>query len=253
MVIQGTVPPRFAAAYNSVRGLERQGRYLGAFIFGSVARGEATERSDLDAKVIVDQDNPCGNINHPIIGGVKLDLTLLSLAQLRRDTEREVARAARVPMLAESLIVFDTTGGLGELRAWARQATPPRATPADYQLLRFLVFHTHNKVARALERDPPAALLAMHLGLAELFDHHRRLQGRWEVSSTRLLPDLRVADPPLAGLVEAFVATADLRAKFALWEELVAYIARPLGGWADAENTCDCAVCRTDLAALLHD
>jgi len=226
--------------------------YRGAFIFGSVARGEATERSDLDVKVIVDQDNPCDNINHPVIGGVKLDLTFLSLAQLRRDTEREVARATRVPMLAESVIVFDTTGNLEALRAWARQATPPCATSADYQLLRFLVFHTHNKVARALESDPPAALLAMQLGLAELFDHYRRLQGRWEVSSKRLLPELRAADPPLARLVEAFVATADLHVKFRLWEDLVAYIARPLGGWADAENTCDCAVCRADLAALLH-
>ncbi len=114
------------------------------------------------------------------------------------------------------------------------------------------MFHTHNKVARALERDPPAALLAMHLGLAELFDHYRRLQGRWEVSSKRLLPELRATDPPLAGLVEAFVATAALHAKFRLWEDIVAHIARPLGGWAAAENTCDCAVCRADLAALLH-
>lgn len=252
MVTQLAFPARFAEAYRHVQHLERQGRYRGAFIFGSVARGEATARSDLDVKVIVDEDNPCTNINHPVIGDVKLDLTFLSLAQLHRDTEREVARAARVPMLAESVIIFDKTGTLEELRAWARQATPPRATPADFQLLRFLVFHVHNKVARAIESDAPAALLAMHLGLAELFDIYRRLQGRWEVSSKRLLPELRAADPPLAGLVEAFVATADLHAKFQRWTDIVAHIARPLGSWADAENTCDCAVCRADLAALLH-
>jgi predicted nucleotidyltransferase len=252
MATRVDIPARFAAAYRHVQRLERGGRYLGAFIFGSLARGEATARSDLDVQVLVDADNPCANINHPVIGGVKLDLTFLSLAQLRRDTEREVARAVRVPMLAESVIVFDKTGDLGKLRAWARQATPPRATPADFQLLRFLVFHAHSKVARALESDPPAALLAMHLGLKELFDIYRRLEGRWEVSSKRLLPELRAVDPPLAGLVEAFVATADPHAKFRRWTEIVAHIARPLGGWADAENTCDCAVCRADLAALLH-
>jgi len=115
------------------------------------------------------------------------------------------------------------------------------------------VFHTNSKVARAMAGDPPAALLAMHTGLVELFDQHRRLQGRWEVSSKRLLPTLRAIDPPLAQLVEDFVATADLHAKFRLWEALVAYIARPLGDWADAENTCDCAVCRRDLGALLQD
>lgn len=252
MGTQMALPARFAEAYRHIQRLERQGRYPGAFIFGSVARGEATARSDLDVKVLVDADNPCTNINHPVIGDVKLDLTYISLAQLRRDTERDVARAVRVPMLAESVIIFDKTGALEELRAWAREAAPSHATPADYQLLRFSVFHAHNKVARALESDAPAALLAMHLGLAELFGTYRRLQGRWEVSSKRLLPELRAVDPPLAGLVEAFVATADLHAKFRLWTDIVAYIARPLGSWADAENTCDCVVCRADLAALLH-
>ena len=100
---QTALPARFADAYRHVQSLERQGRYLGAFIFGSVARGEATERSDLDVKVVVDQDNPCTNINHPVIGDVKLDLTFLSLAQLHRDTERGIAQATRVPLLAESV------------------------------------------------------------------------------------------------------------------------------------------------------
>jgi hypothetical protein len=252
MVTQLAVPARFAAACGHVQRLEREGRYRGAFIFGSVARGAATARSDLDVQVLVDQDNPCSNINHPVIGDVKLDLTFVSLAQLRRATEQEVARAARVPMLAESVIIFDKTGALAELRAWAREATPAHATPADYQRLRFSVFHVHTKVTRALESDAPSALLAMHTGLAELFNLYRRLQGRWEVSSKRLLPELRVVDPPLAGLVEDFVATADLHAKFRLWTDIVTYIARPLGSWADAENTCDCAVCRADLAALLR-
>ncbi len=155
MVTQVAIPARFAEAYRHVQRLERQGRYRGAFIFGSVARGAATARSDLDVKVLVEADNPCTNINHPVIGGVKLDLTFPSPAQLRRDTEREVARATRVPMLAESVIVFDKTGALEELRAWARRATPQRATPADYQLLRFSVYHVHSKVARPRGRCPP--------------------------------------------------------------------------------------------------
>ena len=48
------------------------------------------------------------------------------------------------------------------------------------------------------------------------------------------------------------MATADLHAKFRRWTAMVARIAQPLGTWADAENTCACAVCRTDPAALLH-
>jgi len=244
---------RFVAAYRRVQALEGRGRYLGAFIFGSVARGEATEGSDLDVKVLVDADNPCPNVNHPVIGGVKLDITFVSLAQLRRDTERERGRAARVPMLAESIIVFDTTGALAELRAWAREATPEHAASADHQWLRFLLYNAHDKVTRALARDAAAALLEMHLGLAEVLDIDRRLRGRWEVSSKRLLPLLRAEDPALARLVADLVGTAEVAEKFRRWTAIVEHVARPLGDWRVAEQACDCAVCRADLAALLHD
>lgn len=246
------IPERFAAAYNAIAELARAERYLGAFIFGSVARGEATAQSDLDARVLIDQDNPCANINHPVIGGVKLDLTFISLAQLQRDTERELARATRLPMIAEPIIVFDKTGELGDLRERARRATPPQATPDEYQLLRFLVKHTNDKVERALADDPPAALLAMHLGLADLLDIHRRLHGRWEVSSKRILAELRVTDSELATLIEKFVGTSALGPKFAAWRAIMAHIARPLQSWDEVENICDCAVCRQDVTALLQ-
>lgn len=61
------VPERFHVAYRSIERLEQQDRCLAAFIFGSLARGAATEQSDLDVQVIVDEDNPCTNVNHPII------------------------------------------------------------------------------------------------------------------------------------------------------------------------------------------
>jgi len=251
-VVAEDIPARFMAAYRRLQALEGHGRYLGAFIFGSVARGAATERSDLDAKILVDQDNPCPNVNHPVIGGVKLDISFISLAQLCRDTEAERARAARIPMVAESLIVLDTTGALAELQAWARAATPERATPAEYQWLRFLLYNAHDKVTRALERGGAAALLEMHLGLAEVLDVDRRLGGRWEVSSKRRLPLLQTEDPPLAQLLADFVKTADVAEKFRCWTAIVEHVARPLGAWRVAEQGCDCAVCRADLATLLH-
>lgn len=244
------IPAQFTAAYDAVAALADTQRYVGAFIFGSVARGTATAQSDFDVRVLTDQDNPCTNINHPVIAGVKLDLAFISLAQLKHDTAQEIARATRLPMIAESIIVFDQTGALGTLRDEARQATPPQATPDDDQLLRFLVKHADDKVRRALDNDPAAALFAMHLGLAELLDIDRRLHGRWEVSSKRLLADLRLTDPQVAGLIEDFVGIGALDKKFGAWEALVAHIARPLQGWTRVENLCDCAVCQRDLAAL---
>lgn len=52
------IPERFQAAYQHIKQLEQYERYIGAFIFGSLARGEATEKSDLDVQVLVDEDNP---------------------------------------------------------------------------------------------------------------------------------------------------------------------------------------------------
>jgi len=89
------IPERFAGAYNAIARLAYIDRYLGAFIFGSVARGTATAQSDLDARVLIDHENPCSNINHPVIGGVKLDLTFVSLALFPDLYREEVGRGTR--------------------------------------------------------------------------------------------------------------------------------------------------------------
>lgn len=247
------IPARFADAYRAIQQLARHDRYLGAFVFGSVARGEATDQSDLDVKVIAAEDNPCPNINHPVIGGVKLDLTFISSGQLREATDREIADGWRVPMLAESLLVFDKTGDLATLREWARRAEPRPVAAADHQLLQFLLFHVDDKARRSLDDDPASAALVMHMGLHDLLEIHYRLHGKWQLSSKRLLPDLRTWDRTLATLVEAFVAVAEVGPKFRCWTAMVEHIVAPLGGRQPiAENNCACAVCAEDLARLLE-
>ena len=249
MTDEPTIPPRFVPAYRQVERLQRHQRYLGAFIFGSVARDDATERSDLDVKVVVAEDNPCVNINHPVIGGVKLDVTFHSPAQLREATAREIAEGKRVPMVAESLIVFDRTGELRALRDEARRAHPQPVTPADHQLLQFLVYHADDKARRALDEDTATAIFVLETGLLDVLAVHYRLRGRWWLSTKRLLGDLRGWDPVLATLVESFVATVGPTAKFAAWSAIVDHVLRPLGGRRPiAENTCACAVCRQDMA-----
>jgi hypothetical protein len=239
---------RLVAAYQLIEALAQYDRYLGAYIFGSFARGEATEHSDLDIHVIVNEDNLCANINHPIIAGVKLDLSFGSLNQLQERTSREMEQRERVPMIAESLIVFDKTGEIATLQRQARQVKP-RAFPLDQQqFLQFMFFHGNEKVQRNLEADPMTALLVMHVGLNELLKYHYQLQQHWWMSSKRLLADLRQWDPPLAQLLEAFVATSDVHAKFAHWSAIIDHILEPLGGRQPiAENNCACAVCQRDL------
>jgi hypothetical protein len=71
-IIGPRVPERFISAVRAVEGLAASDRYVGAFIFGSVARATATEASDLDVRMRVSDDNPCPATNHTRINDVKL-------------------------------------------------------------------------------------------------------------------------------------------------------------------------------------
>jgi len=143
-----SLPEKFQPAYKKVKQLEFEDRYLGAFIFGSLARGDSTEDSDFDVKVVVDQYNPCKNINHPIINGVKIDITFQSFDQLKEFTEQEIKKAERIPMIAESWIIFDKTGSLTKLRRRAQKVRPKKANPKDYQHIQFMAYHANSKAEK---------------------------------------------------------------------------------------------------------
>lgn len=243
---------RFQAAYQAIQRLASYDRYLGAFIFGSLARQEATEQSDCDVQVIIDEDNPCTNINHPLIEGIKLDLTFLSLAQLKARTQSEMEQRERMPMIAEALIVFDKTNQLATIQKQAQQTLPMKTHPEELQFLQFMFFHGNDKVERNLEADPLTALLVMHVGLNEFLKYHYRINQKWWVSSKRLLNDLHGWDLPLAELLEHFVTTSEVHTKFACWSAIIDHILEPLGGRQPiVENNCACSMCQRDLAALL--
>lgn len=250
--LRTTIPQRFQAAYQSIEQLALHDRYLAAFIFGSFARGEATNQSDLDVNVIVDEDNLCTNINHPVVGGVKFDLTFFSLKQLKERTAQEMERRQRIPMVAESLIVFDKTHELLHIQTQAQQVDPIGVRPDEQQFLQFMFFHANDKVQRHLEIDPMSAQLSMHVGLNDLLHYHYQLQQKWWISSKRLLSDLRTWDLPLAQLLEQFLAASDVHIKFTHWSAIIDHILEPLGGRQSiAENNCTCLTCQRDLAMIL--
>jgi len=247
-------PPRFPPAIAALRALAQQERYRGVILFGSVAHGTATADSDLDVLVLTAGTDACANISHPAIGGVKLDLSFNSLAQLSDLLDEQLRDGSRRPMLAGGRILFDKDGDLTTLRERADAARPRPVPPERHQHIQFLFFHLHDKIARFLTSDPTTALLSLHLGLGEALDWHYRLRGEWRVSSKWLLADLRRWDAPLAALVTRCVAAGDLAAKYAAWNAIVEHTLAPLGGrGAITANTCPCPACTADLAILLRN
>src|SRR5262249_48371884 len=161
-----------------------------AFIFGSVAEGTSADKSDLDVKVIVDEDNPCENINHPTFDDYKLDITFRSFLQIKQFTEDEIKKGEREPNLTQAVILFDQSGELTALQETVRAITPHNLESKDYQFVQFMLYHANDKVERVLEDDPLSSLYSMHANIGEVLKLHFRLNGKWWVSSKNVLKRL---------------------------------------------------------------
>lgn len=242
---------RFTKGVEAIKSLAKLPRYQAAFVFGSVAEGISTEKSDLDVRVIVDNDNACQNVNHPIIDGYKLDLSFKSFRQIEEAIEEDIKKAERRPVLAGALIVFDKTGQLTNLKQKADQARPKQLLKPDYLYAQFMLHHANDKVERYLHNDPVSSLYSMHANIGDVLKYHYQLNGRWWVSSKKIMADLESWDPELASLLKHFVSTSEVKTKFKHWSEIMDYVTTQMGGrQAIADNNCDCEVCQADLANL---
>lgn len=243
--------PRFSKGIAKIKELAKEPRYQSAFIFGSVAEGTSNKMSDLDVKVIVDNDSDCENINHPNIDDYKLDITFRSFDQIKDFTYDENKKAEREPNLVRGVILFDKTGELTKLKQEIRDTKPPKYKQKDYQFVQFMLYHANNKVERFLRDDPEASLYSMHANIGEVLKIHFKLNGRWWVSSKNVIRSLDQWDKSLASLVRSFVKSSDIDDKFSLWSKIIDHVSKPMGGRQPiAENNCNCSICKQDLELL---
>lgn len=205
--------------------------------------------------MIVNEDASCRNINHPIIGGVQLNLTFLSLEQFEERTQKEIEDRARMRALtiAESIIVFDKKGIVRHMREEARQLRPDKLSSWQQQGIQSLALHRTEMIACRLEDDPLTAVLLMHTDVIHLLLAHYKQHQRWWVGSHRLLADLSTWDLEMACLVENFVTASEVHTKFQRWSAILDHVLQPLGGrqLLPARN-CPCSRCQKAVALLLE-
>ena len=241
---------KFQMAIEKIRELEKHDRYVGAYIFGSVARGDEHDKSDLDVQVIVN-DAGCHNISHPYINGIKLDIKFHSIEQEAALMKERLKMFERVPMVAESIIVFDKTGELTALKKQYLKEKPRSYKKADHQFVRFMAYFLSETIREQIEQDSAVAQLGMHLDLMELLQHHYRIQKHWWLPTKQVFPDLASWDKPLAKLLRKFLEEPDVAKKYTVWMQMVHYILKPIGGWQEVgDNICDCRNCSSALAVL---
>lgn len=242
----------FKSAVKKIEGLQKEDRYQAAYLFGSLVRGEQTKDSDLDVMVVVDKDNNCNEINHPIINGIKLDITFRSFGQIKKINEDVAKKGERLPMIAESIILFDKTGELTKLRNKYKNIKRQKATKKDFQQIHFMLYHADNKARRNLTGDRYTAFLALSINLNDILKFHYHINGKWWYSNKRLLNDLRSWDSKIAKLVEKFVVTSDIDNKYKIWSKILDHVAKSIGGRKEiADINCNCKICRKDLKFLV--
>jgi len=241
----------FTKAMNVVKELEKYNRYLGAFVFGSVAHGDATEKSELDIKVIVEGDN-CENVNTPFIENVLLIITFISFGQLEEQLNSQKKKGERAPVIAESIILFDKTGKLKKLKKKFENSTPQKLRKQDYQMAQFTIFWADNKICRALSAgDDLSAQLGMHAGLNDLLKIHYRINGKWFVGDKRLIIDLKSWDKDLSAKLISYLKESGAGKKYKIWLGMIGHILNPIGGRQDIkESQCTCTSCKKDLKKL---
>ena len=249
--MKSELPVHFQDAIKKIKRLKKIDCYSGAFIFGSAARGKVTKDSDLDVKIILADKKGCTTINHPFINSIKLDVTFSSFDQAKKFADDDIAKGERIPMIAESTILFDKTGKLQQLKKRAIKAKPKKLNHHDHTWIQYMVYHATDKAKRHLTSDPLSSLFSMDSNLEEMLKFHYQLNRRWWLSNKQLLKDIRKWDPKLNTLLEKFLLTHNVQRKFKLWKEITKHILIPMGEPKSvADINCDCQICQQHLRAL---
>ncbi len=242
------IPVKFKPVIDQLLDLQKIDRYQGVIIFGSLARGDSNDHSDVDVNIIINEDNECEKVNHPYINKIKLDLNILSLKQFNTKMDRQIKKHERIPWIAEALILFDKTGELKKLQQEAKKIKPLKIKSKEYPWINFLIYNVNAKVERYIHDQPEQALFVMTTELSYLLRIYYQLKGRWWVSNKRLLTQLAQTDTQLANYIKKFMSAPEIKSKYNYWQKIVAYISHPLGGLKPLiEKNCQCKTCKLDL------
>lgn len=231
--------------------LKKDNRYRACLVFGSAVRGDFVQGSDIDVKVIV-EGKKHEELNHLRIFGIKFDISFNSIEKLREDTEKELERSKRIPIVSESIILFDKDGRLKELVLEAqKRMSPKKYEKSKYDWVRFVILNEDLKVRRHITTNPVAANHVMHTGLHDIIDIYYQIEGRWHVSNKKTLEDLNKWNPKFRNILIKFLSSKNTETKFSYWTKIIDHVLKNLGGRIDIEKTgCGCDVCKNDIVFL---
>lgn len=135
MQVQTKTPERHQAALDALVAKLKQDRYvLAAILFGSLARGEAWEKSDIDLVAvlrdgIIRERSGYWLLEH----GVSIWLEIISRSQIKQQFERSLPGTIRHAMHSQARLLFSNDESIA---TWLERTEQIGARDQAYQLLR---------------------------------------------------------------------------------------------------------------------
>jgi hypothetical protein len=173
---------------------------VSGIVLAQPSGGRYDKNSDLDFYVVIDA--PWRQRRQFRRDGVPVELFLNPPARIERDLKE--GESHTIYMLAFGRIRFDRTGEVARLAARARERWEQGPAPLSKQaevFARYGVVAALEDAEDVLERDPAAAMLALHQALAACLRALYARNGRWPAKTKCVPADLERWQPEAAACV----------------------------------------------------
>ena len=250
------LPRNLKSVIGIVKTWEKFDNFISALLFGSVARGEYTEGSDLDLFIVTSKERADTSIKRHLnriqISEIPVDIVFMSLGDFIKLTTEQLNKHDFLPQIIDSIIVFDKTNKLALLKEEAKLAgVPKKYTIANHPTVYYALYDVTEPIERYLKSDPMTSLLLMHLNLEILIKYFYRLNGKWQVPTKKVLRDLKTWDGNFAQLLENLISAPDLKEKVNYWTNIIEYIKSKMPSISyDRFMNCTCEECLDDIKLL---
>ncbi len=179
---------------------------------GSVSRGEADQRSDIDLFVIIE-----GDLRHRdqrIFSGVPTEMFFNNEERARGyfDQDQKEGRSPSVALMAFGHLIYDPDGVFAALRSDALDVLEKGPTVGEEAITkrRYGAVDQLENALDIADRDPVMARIMATEAVSQAIAVWFVERGGWTPRAKDRLQALRDVDPEAAGAVEKFIDTGDV-------------------------------------------
>ncbi len=217
--------------------LNNKTEIIAVLLFGSLAKKNYTETSDIDLQVLI-EDGEIGKM-HFEIDNIGVDISLDNFYHIFNQSIIH-HRQAYVKILGPSIIILDKTNGLTDKGLnFVRQLYASRANVHssinDLILLKNGMENRLKEIEALMETDNYAAEYILAVTFDRLMYQFDIYNGYWLAVKRRFLEELKTKNEFFYELACSFLSATELYKKKEILEKMIKFFLEPLGGFLPKE------------------